>query len=94
MNVVDLKSSMTYMEYFQYMYSRMKTISNSGYLIDQHLLNYYYNDLVLPAKRIHNMCMKFNITGDKDLLSRTADLIQTLNRKEEENIKLLLDILS
>ena len=88
---LDLRNSRSYTEYFQYMYSRLQTLSSTGYLCDDTLIREYYNRIVKPSLTIHNMCIKYNVCGNKDILLRAGEIIQTINHQEVNYITLLLD---
>lgn len=88
---LDLRNSRTYTEYFQYMYSRLQVLAHAGYLGDDNWINDYYNDLVKPSLIIHNMCVKYNICKNKEVLTRAGDMIQLVNMREIDYIKRLME---
>ena len=88
---LDLRNSRTYTEYFQYMYSRLQVLAHAGYLGDDNWISNYYNDLVKPSLLIHNMCVKYNIRRNKEVLTHAGDMIQTVNMREIDYIKRLIE---
>ena len=88
---LDLRNSRTYTEYFQYMYSRLQVLAHAGYLGNDNRINDYYNDLVKPSLLIHNMCVKYNICRNKEVLTRAGDMIQLVNMREIDYIKCLIE---
>lgn len=89
--IIDLRNSRSYMEYFQYMHSRLHALVCNGNLEKSTLMKDYYHNIVKPAKAVHNLCIKYNLCGDRDSLLRAGRLVDAINQREVENTKLLLD---
>lgn len=88
---LDLRNSRTYTEYFQYMYSRLQVLALTGYLDEDNWISNYYRDLVKPSLLIHNMCVKYNVYRNEEVLTHASDMIHTVNMREIDYIKRLLE---
>lgn len=88
---LDLRNSRTYTEYFQYMHSRLKVLANMGYLGDNNWVADYYNNLVKPSLLIHNMCIKYGVCRNKEILKRAGDMIHINNLRERDCLKRLIE---
>ena len=88
---LDLRNSRSYMEYFQYMYLRLQALTDANYLCDRTFVDQYYTHMVQPSVMIYNMCLKYNICGNPEIVLRIGEYIEILNKRETQNIKVLLD---
>lgn len=92
--ILDLRNTRSYMEYFHYMYFRLQVLARAGHLHDEAKIKEYYDYMVKPSAMVHNMCIKHNLCRDRKILLRASELISTLNVKEVSNVERLLTSLN
>ena len=90
-NNIDLRYTRVSMEHRLIMLKRINTLAELGFITRRDISETYREDVFLPAQRIFNMSMKYNVTHNSDLLSRVADSILSLNRRERVIIEDLVD---
>lgn len=76
------------------MVERIKYLGNNGYLMNVNTYLCLYEDILLNTRILLNLCLKFNLTHNIDIINRIISMIPLLEEKERYACNLLLDELS
>ena len=76
------------------MIERIKYLGNNGYLKNMNTFLCLYEDMLLTTKNLLNLCLKFNLTQNIDLINRIISITTQLVERERHACNLLLDELS
>lgn len=90
-NIIDLRYTRVSMEHRLIMLKRINTLAQLGFITRRDIGETYQRDVLLPARRIFNMSIKYNITHNSDLLFRVTDSILALNKRERIILEDLVD---
>lgn len=87
---LDVRYSRAYMEHHNLMLKRIQTLLKYKY-IKNNSLEKEYQDIFSNTRKVQNMFIKYNISKNRDLLSRISDTLRMVTCAERRVIKLLID---
>lgn len=92
-NGIDIRYVRAYMEHKGVMDKRFKCLCKHGYLLDQSLCKAYSENVLKKATQLFNMCLKYILTRDAELLQRMTALVREINVTEQGLIERVVELL-
>ena len=78
---LDLRYTRLFMEHKDLMFARLCVLRNEGHL-NNTILEMYYQEIVKPARLVHYLCLKYNLSHDSDINTRAYKIIKDINKSE------------